>query len=75
MEDFLEEINVGDDETVVSPSDLLDGGHHFDNINRNLLCQIETRISDAGCSPCERLLQSVIDQDFHCPQPSWWDSK
>ena len=71
----LDEIETFDGETAVSPSELLNGGHHFDDIGRNLRRQIDTRMSDANFLPRDQLLQSVIDQDLHRPRPRQWDQK
>ena len=71
----LDEIETFDGETAVSPSELLNDGHHFDNIGQNLRRQIDTRMSDDNFLPRDQLLQSVIDQDLHRPRPCQWDQK
>ena len=67
---------IVDIENAVCPSELLDVGHNFDDIDRNLRRQIETRTSgNDDIYPREQLLQSVIDQDLRRPQPRQWDLK
>jgi hypothetical protein len=58
-----------------SPEQLLNGGHHYDDVDRNMRRQLERqsrRVSDDGLLPRDRLHQIIIDKDMKRPTPMSW---
>ena len=62
---------VSTDDNEFSPSGLLNGGNHFEDVNRNLRRSIG-RSQQNGELPQARLHASVVDQGLVRPTPKNW---